>query len=154
VAVAGDTVPSVPTSIYQTFTPPSLDDDGVTAYRAQLLGDAGGGGDADGDGYVVSEDNCTLIPNPTQCDTDIDGFGNHCDGDFDNNGAVGAVDYSTKFVPDFKKGFDAPPLDGTDMDCNGAVNAIDFNTRFVPQFKAGKPGPSGLSCAGTVPCDL
>ena len=54
-------------------------------------------------------------------------------------------------MPDFKKGVDLPPVDGTDMDCNGSVNAVDFGL-FVPQFKAGKAGPSGLDCAGTIPC--
>ena len=150
VAVRDAAVPSHPTSFYKAFSPPEIDDDGLTAYRAQLFADT----DDDADGYVVSQDNCSLIANSSQCDTDIDGYGNHCDGDFDNNGAVGAVDFNTRFVPDFKNGADLPPLDGTDMDCNSQVNAVDFNTRFVPQFKAGKPGPSGLSCAGTVPCDL
>jgi hypothetical protein len=77
-------------------------------------------------------------------------YGNRCDGDFDNNKATSAVDFGL-FVPDFKKGADSGK--GTDMDCNGVVNALDFGL-FVPNFKAGKPGPSGLHCAGTVPCDL
>jgi hypothetical protein len=25
-------------------------------------------------------DNCTLVPNPGQCDSDADGYGNRCDG--------------------------------------------------------------------------
>jgi hypothetical protein len=41
---------------------------------------------------------------------------------------------------------------GTDMDCSGSVNANDFWSWFYPQFKTGPPGPSGLDCAGRVPC--
>jgi hypothetical protein len=40
------------------------------------------------------------------------------------------------------------------MNCNGTVTSADFGNGFLPSFKAGKPGPSGLSCAGRVPCDL
>ena len=43
---------------------------------------------------------------------------------------------------------------GTDMDCNGVVDDADFDAYFVPNFMpVGKPGPSGLACAGTVPCN-
>jgi hypothetical protein len=114
---------------------------------------AGPATDTDGDGVFDVVDSCRTRPNaaPIDCDTDQDGYGNICDGDFDNNLAISAIDYATKFVPSFKTGVD--PGIGTDMDCNGVVNALDFG-RFVPVFKTGKPGPSGLFCAGTVPCDL
>lgn len=117
---------------------------------------AGPSTDTDGDGVFNVLDNCVSIPNaaPGDCDTDNDGYGNMCDGDFDQNLSVVATDFNARFVPDFKAGVDKAPLDGTDMDCNGAVVATDFNAKFVPQFKAGKPGPSGLFCAGTIPCDL
>lgn len=115
---------------------------------------AGPSTDTDGDGVFNVLDNCVSLSNaaPGDCDTDNDGYGNMCDGDFDQNFAVNAVDFNAKFVPSFKTG--VPTSTGTDMDCNGAVNAVDFNAKFVPQFKAGKPGPSGLFCAGTIPCDL
>ena len=117
---------------------------------------AGPSTDTDGDTVFDVLDNCLNIANkaPGDCDTDNDGYGNMCDGDFDQNNAVTAVDFNSRFVPDFKKGADLGIQDGTDMDCNGAVTAVDFNSKFVPQFKAGKPGKSGLFCAGTVPCDL
>jgi hypothetical protein len=115
---------------------------------------AGPAQDNDGDGVFNVLDNCSLTPNAgvLGCDTDDDGYGNVCDGDFDQNKATNATDFTAKFVPDFKKGVDSGI--GTDMDCNGAVNSTDFTARFVPNFKSGKPGPSGLHCAGTVPCDL
>lgn len=119
--------------------------------------------DIDSDLVYDVLDNCSTIANaaPNDCDRDDDGYGSFCDGDFDQNNAVNANDLTKKFVPDFKPG----GLDtgtGTDMDCNGAVNANDFTKRFVPDFgkgpsgkdPAGLPGPSGLHCAGTIPCDL
>jgi hypothetical protein len=113
---------------------------------------AGPSVDSDGDTVFDVLDNCRLLANkaPLDCDRDDDGYGNRCDGDFDQNLAVNALDFG-KYIPDFKKGIDSGI--GSDMDCNGVNAAIDFGL-FVPQFKQGKPGPSGLHCAGTVPCDL
>jgi len=44
--------------------------------------------DLDGDGQVDWRDNCRLIPNPRQRDTDGDGYGNICDADVDADGRV------------------------------------------------------------------
>src|SRR6185369_18086219 len=49
-------------------------------------------GDADVDGIVDPVDDCLLHANPSQLDTDRDGFGNACDPDFDQDGIVGASD--------------------------------------------------------------
>jgi hypothetical protein len=46
----------------------------------------------DGDSIADSSDNCTLVQNNDQRDTDGDGYGNRCDPDFDNNGIVQAAD--------------------------------------------------------------
>ncbi len=45
-------------------------------------------GDRDGDGTPDNTDNCTLIPNPKQRDSDGDGFGNRCDADINGDGLV------------------------------------------------------------------
>jgi hypothetical protein len=37
-------------------------------------------------------DNCTLLANPTQCDSDADGYGNRCDGDLNDNNFTNAQD--------------------------------------------------------------
>jgi len=115
---------------------------------------AGPAADADSDGVFDVLDNCSTLANapPLDCDTDDDGYGNACDGDFDQTHIVNAADFSTYFLPDFITGTDGGT--GTDMNCAGTTASTDFSTHFVPQFKAGKPGPSGLHCAGTVPCDL
>ncbi|MHC4590392.1 MAG: hypothetical protein ACYTAQ_13955 [Planctomycetota bacterium] len=111
---------------------------------------AGPATDSDGDGMPDDEDNCVLVANapPADCDWDNDGFGNGCDGDFNNNGVVNLGDFTAIFVPEFTAG----TAFLTDMDCGGTVATGDFTTLFVPQFTQGLPGPSGLACAGTVPC--
>jgi hypothetical protein len=48
--------------------------------------------DRDGDGAIDALDNCLTLGNPDQRDTDRDGFGNRCDGDFDQDGRTGAAD--------------------------------------------------------------
>ena len=111
--------------------------------------------DADNDGIPDVLDKCTLDSRnvASSCDTDVDGYGNPCDGDFDQNFAVNGSDFSTYFVPAFKGGSSAR---GQDMDCNGLTNATDFGSYFVPKFKGALggaiPGPSGLACAGTAGC--
>jgi hypothetical protein len=48
--------------------------------------------DADGDGIADSVDNCINHANADQFDADNDGFGNRCDGDFNNNGSTNSQD--------------------------------------------------------------
>jgi hypothetical protein len=107
-------------------------------------------GDTDSDTVCDALDTCINISNAGGCDTDSDGYGNRCDGDFDNNGQVNSTDFTEYFIPSFIAAADLGF--GTDMDCNGQSNSSDFSTYFIPQFIGALPGPSGLSCAGTVPC--
>ena len=118
--------------------------------------------DGDGDGIPDVLDKCSIDSRnsvaPATCDTDVDGYGNVCDGDFDQSMTIVSSDFSMYFVPRFKSGNDAvpPPALGTDMDCSGTVVSSDFSMYFVPKFKGllggAIPGPSGLSCAGTPGC--
>jgi hypothetical protein len=94
---------------------------------------------ADGDFDTVAniQDNCTLVNNPNQRDTDGDDYGNTCDADLDNNLAV---NFSDLFL--FKAVFNT-----TDphADLNGD-GAVDFSDLFI--FKGlfnRPPGPSGLA---------
>ena len=48
--------------------------------------------DSGGDGVRDFVDNCIFAMSPDQRDTDLDGFGNLCDPDFNNDGGVNFVD--------------------------------------------------------------
>ncbi len=93
--------------------------------------------DHDGDDFLDGFDNCTLASNANQMDTDGDIFGNRCDADLNNNGAVTTTDLSL-----FKAAFGtADPH--ADFNGNGAVTTTDLAI-FKSLF--GKPpGPSGLA---------
>ena len=111
--------------------------------------------DQDSDGIPDVLDKCMADSRNavSTCDTDQDGYGNVCDGDFNQNGMVTAsLDYEMIFVPDILVGQDSGH--GTDMNCTLGVQATDLTMFFAPQFRTtGKPGPSGLACAGVVPCN-
>jgi len=110
--------------------------------------DPGDPSDSDGDGWLDFEDNCTLDADADQLDTDSDGFGNLCDCDYDNNGSCDGADLAI-LGESFGKA--ASPENGAlDMNGNGVVDGDDFLLFGVGWGKV--PGPSGLSCAGTVPC--
>ncbi len=106
--------------------------------------------DLDEDGVLDSEDNCLDVPNSDQTDTNRDGYGNACDPDYNNDGAVGIPDFDV-FRPRFgltdeDSGFDP----AVDHNGDGAIGIPDFN--LFRSFFGHEPGPSGLACAGTVPC--
>ncbi len=118
--------------------------------------------DTDGDGVADPDDNCLVlvngpgtnhVPNPRnngsyQCDDDLDGFGNRCDCDFDQNGvcdgedatllsaAIGPVDASTAIF---------------DLDCDQTVDTGDLGTLLNLFSGGGVMGVgdlrSGLACA-------
>ena len=48
--------------------------------------------DIDGDGFQDSFDNCRLVPNRRQLDSDSDGYGNRCDVDFNQDGVADGTD--------------------------------------------------------------
>ena len=48
--------------------------------------------DTDGDGIDDSADNCVSVSNADQVDTDLDGIGNTCDADDDNDGVIDTQD--------------------------------------------------------------
>jgi hypothetical protein len=92
--------------------------------------------DADGDDVADVLDNCTLVANPSQCDTNGDGFGNHCDADLDNNGIVNQIDLGM-----LRTEYGSTEADNdADLDCNGVVNQIDLGR--LRDALGDPPGPS------------
>jgi hypothetical protein len=133
---------------------------------------AAGATDLDGDTVFDVIDNCSTVANTTQCDTDVDGYGNACDGDFDQDMVVLSFDRNNYFACDFTGDVttNVPPCTasqvagvdtgrGTDMDCNGTVNANDYDYPQASGFpgwffwfsSTGLPGPTGCDCAGICP---
>jgi hypothetical protein len=106
--------------------------------------------DADGDGLLDSEDNCTLDANQDQRDTDQDGWGNLCDADLDGDGTVTALDLGA-FRAAYLKQVGQPGYDPeADFDGDGTVSPLDLGV-LRSQYLS-PPGPSGLACAGSAPC--
>lgn len=113
---------------------------------------AGTDADSDGDGRQDNIDNCLSVPNPSQVDTDDDGYGNACDGDFNQDGKVGGPDFAT-FATAFAASDEGVPGYNHAVDCNGdgKVGGPDFAC-FASQFTnglaapGGGPGPSGRAC--------
>jgi hypothetical protein len=97
--------------------------------------------DTDGDGVFDYQDNCQVVANPTQCDTEGDGYGNRCDADLNHNGIVNAQD-TTLFRQQLGKASPAPKYNLADLNCNGAVNAQD--TTLFRGLLGLPPGPSAL----------
>lgn len=132
--------------------------------RAQLANIGAPVPDTDGDGVVDPLDICSdepLAPFPLGCDADMDGYGNACDGDLNNDTGVNGLDFAgfvpgdPSFLECFVAGSD-PLGAGCDINCDGVVNGLDFSNPtgpdFIEFFVGGSPGPSGLPCAGTIPC--
>jgi hypothetical protein len=102
-------------------------------------------GDADGDGVPDASDNCTLVANPDQLDSDHDGFGNRCDPDYNQDEITNFSDLARMKSAFFKT--DA----AVDLTGDGLVNFADLTV--MKRFLFEPPGPSGLACAGvSTPC--
>ena len=64
----------------------------IVAVVMCLSGGAAWAADFDSDGVSDRTDNCGLIANAGQQDSDLDGLGNACDFDYNNDGQVNEVD--------------------------------------------------------------
>ena len=93
--------------------------------------------DSERDGIVDSGDNCTLVSNPDQRDTNADGYGNACDPDLNNDGVVNFGDLAIMKAVFFSKNANA------DLNGDGVVNFGDLAIMKAMFFKA--PGPSGVA---------
>lgn len=121
--------------------------------------------DADRDGRPDFADNCTMVPNVNQADTDGDRFGDACDADLDQSfyvdgrdvelavGCLG-VDLLTVFGPPMCEGGEATREDpreahrqaacaNFDLDRDGYVGERDLE--IVRRSAGGRVGPSGVA---------
>jgi hypothetical protein len=100
--------------------------------------------DTDGDGIPDQSDNCTLVSNVNQRDTDNDGFGNSCDADLNNDLIVNAIDLGLFKKCYLKQAPDAQCRRPQDSDLNGDgnVNALDLG--LFKKLYLKPPGPRGL----------
>ncbi len=120
------------------------------AVRALAMPQPTSGPDSDDDGWPDPEDNCRDLVNSDQVDVDQDGYGNLCDADFTNDGWVGAPDLLI-LGRGFASQAGEPTFDPrADMNGDGRIGAPDV-LLWAPFF-LDLPGPSGLACAGTIPC--
>jgi hypothetical protein len=114
----------------------------------------------DFDGVPNQYDNCDVYPNgplltdPStplcdgQEDGDLDGYGNPCDYDYNNNGQADLSDLSQQIDNAFS-GSTNPVFDNN---CNGQADLADLSASIDNSFSGTIPGTSGLACAGTIPC--
>ncbi len=90
--------------------------------------------DDDGDGVLDGFDNCTLVANPAQTDTDADGYGNYCDPDYNNDGFVSYIDLSIMKSSFFQTD------SNIDLNGDGVVSYSDLTIMKSLFFQS--PGPS------------
>lgn len=104
---------------------------------ALLVSDSGvfgsGPADADGDGIPDALDNCSAVSNPDQRDTNLDGFGNMCDPDLNNDLIVNAADLGLLRSVFFSGDADA------DFNGDGVVNALDLG--ILRSLFSSRPAP-------------
>lgn len=93
--------------------------------------------DTDNDTVTDNLDNCQLVANTNQRDTNNDGYGNICDPDLNNDGVINFVDLGIMRSVFFTNDPDA------DLNGDGTVNFVDLGMMKAMFF--GAPGPSGLA---------
>ncbi|MEO1574893.1 MAG: thrombospondin type 3 repeat-containing protein, partial [Pseudomonadota bacterium] len=93
--------------------------------------------DFDADGVRNFLDNCTHDANADQRDSNLDGYGNVCDTDLNNDGVTNTVDLGLLRLSFFTADDDA------DFNGDGTVNVIDLG--IMRQRFFASPGPSGTA---------
>ncbi len=136
-ALVDDVTPPPPGTLLATVVTSEVDSGAAVSGHAVLARDT------DADLVFDFQDNCTLLDNPDQRDTDGDGYGNLCDADLNNDGIVNIIDLGLLRLAFFSAG---PDLDA-DFNGDGVVNVIDLGlmrTRFFQAPGPGQPGDSQL----------
>ncbi len=98
--------------------------------------------DTDIDGVVDSLDNCRLVVNANQRDSDADSYGNFCDADLNNSGLVTTADFGLLRAVLGQPASASATAAAADMNGSGTVTTADFG---LLRARLGTvPGPSGL----------
>lgn len=124
------------------------------AFGLAFSANAGSVADADTDLVPDAFDNCSARANgpgdgSNQVDSNQDGYGNACDTDYNGDGFTTTIDFPI-FLDSFTG---ASPTADTDNNGDGLTTTIDFPLFLSDFVNVGTaPGPSGLACAGTIPC--
>ncbi len=116
--------------------------EGFTSNAGQRTYVVFGRADTDADGLHDATDNCVLVANADQRDTNSDGFGNACDADLDNNCTVDFLDLAVMKSVFFTSEADA------DLSGDASVGFSDLAILKQSMFQS--PGPSGMpnDCEG------
>ncbi len=101
--------------------------------------------DADFDGIADCRDNCRLVYNPDQTNTDRDGAGNACDPDVNNDGVVGTPDFNAVRSALGTAAGDAGFDEAYDLNDDDLIDAADLN--IVNTFFGSPPGPGAQANA-------
>ena len=98
--------------------------------------------DADIDGVLDGVDNCRLVANPAQLDSNGDGYGNLCDADLNNSGTVTVADYGILRSVLGQAASASATAAAADLNGSGTVTTADFALLRAALGTA--PGPSGF----------
>jgi hypothetical protein len=93
--------------------------------------------DSDGDGVADNLDNCKLVVNANQRNSDGDSFGNICDPDFNQNNVVDPADLSRL------KSKLGTVSANEDLNGNGVVDPADLS--LLKTYLGKAPGPTGIA---------
>ena len=99
--------------------------------------------DSDDDGVPDDLDNCTSATNADQLDTDLDGYGNLCDGDLNDDGSTDTLDLSLYKHAHRTSVGDANYDVDADFNGDGVINTLDLS--IYKGLHRQDPGPS---CCG------
>jgi FtsP/CotA-like multicopper oxidase with cupredoxin domain len=94
------------------------------------------GTNSDADNTLDYRDNCLLVTNPDQRDSNGDGFGNICDADLNGDLTVNMSDFGL-----FRRAYGTANPEA-DFNGDGYVNMVDFG--IFRSMYGSTPGPSGI----------